>query len=148
MVPGRDFLSRKYVGFGALETEASGPGIVNRASRLLSGTKNEILLEELDSEYVFKAAKRGEGWAEECVAETVVYLAVLIANTMAFYDPDIILLSGGVNRSSDMLIPPIMKLIEGCVLTQPYIVASTLGYKAGVLGAIINLIQNCPEVIR
>jgi hypothetical protein len=46
-----------------------------------------------------------------------------------------------------MLISPIMKRIEGCVLTQPYIVTSELGYKAGVLGAIINLIQNCPELI-
>ena len=148
MVPGLDFLGRKYVGFGALEIEASGPGIVNRASRLLHGTKNEILLEELDSEFVFKAARRGEAWAEQCVAETVDYLAVLIANIMAFYDPDIIILSGGVSRSSDLLIPPIMKLIEGCVLTQPNLVPSSLGYKAAVLGAIINLIQNCPEIIR
>ena len=76
------------------------------------------------------------------------YLAVLIANIMAFYDPDIIILSGGVSRSSDMLIRPIMKRIEGCVLTQPNLVMSSLGYKAAVLGAIINLIQNCPEIIR
>lgn len=148
MVPGLDFLGRKYVGFGALEIEASGPGIVNRATRLLSGTKNEVLVEELDSEYVFEAAKRGQGWAEQCVAETVDYLAVLIANIMAFYDPDIIILSGGVSRSSDMLIPPIMNRIEGCVLTQPNLVTSSLGYKAAVLGAIINLLQNCPEIIR
>ncbi len=148
MVPGRDFLGRKYVGFGALETEASGPGIENRARKLVSGTKFEAPLEALNSETVFEAARRGETWAERCVAETVGYLAVLIANIMAFYDPDVIILSGGVSRSSDMLIPPILKLVEGCVLTQPYIVPSSLGYKAGVLGAIINLIQHCPEFIR
>lgn len=147
MVPGRHFLGREYVGFGALETEASGPGIENRASKLLSGIINEVNLEEIDSEYIFKAAKKGERWAQECVAETVDYLTILIANIMAFYDPDLIILSGGVSRSSDMLIPPIMKRIEGCVLTQPSLVVSSLGYKAGVLGAIINLIQNCPEII-
>jgi glucokinase len=148
MVPGRDFLGRKYVGFGALETEASGPGIESRAKRLLSGTTNKPSLEGLDAESVFEAAKKGEGWAQQCLAETVEYLAVLIANIMAFYDPDIIILSGGVSRSSEMLIPPVMKLIEGCVLTQPYLVASSLGYKAGALGAIINLVKNCPEFIR
>jgi glucokinase len=148
MVPGRDFLGRKYVGFGALETEASGPGIVNRARKLINVSKYAMPPEELKSESVFEAARRGETWAEQCVAETVDYLAILIANIMAFYDPAIIILSGGVSRSSDMLIPSIMKLVEGCVLTQPYLVVSSLGYKAGVLGAIINLIQYCPEFIR
>jgi glucokinase len=136
------------VGFGALEREASGPGIVDRANRLLTKTKDDGPLEELTAETVFIAAKKGEGWAQQCVAETVEYLAILVANIMAFYDPDIIILSGGVGLSSDMLIPPIMSLIEGCVLTQPSIVASSLGYKAGALGAIINLIQNCPEFFR
>ena len=81
----------------------------------------------------------------QVVAETVDYLAILIANIMAFYDPDVIILSGGISRSSDLLIDPILKLIEGCVLTQPNIVVSSLGYRAGVLGAIANLILNCPE---
>lgn len=79
------------------------------------------------------------------MAETVEYLAILIANIMAFYDPDVIILSGGVSRSSDLLIDPILKLIEGCVIIQPNIVVSSLGYRAGVLGAIVNLILNCPE---
>ena len=147
MVPGPDFLGRKYVGFGALETEASGPGIEARARKLVSGTQSERPLEELNGEAVFAAARRGEAWAQQCVAETVDYLAVLIANIMAFYDPDVIILGGGVSRSSDVLIPPILKRVEGCVLTPPYIVPSALGYKAGVLGAIINLIQYCPELI-
>ena len=145
MVPGPDFLGRKYVGFGALETEASGPGIEARARKLVSGTQFERPLEELNGETVFAAARRGEPWAQQCVAETVDYLAVLIANIMAFYDPDVIILGGGVSRSSDVLIPPILKRVEGCVLTPPYIVPSALGYKAGVLGAIINLIQYSPE---
>ena len=42
MVPGREFLGRKYVGFGALETEASGPGIEARARKLVSGMKIEL----------------------------------------------------------------------------------------------------------
>ena len=145
MVPGPDFLGRKYVGFGALETEASGPGIEARARKLVSGTQFERPLEELNGETVFAATRRGEPWAQQCVAETVDYLAVLIANIMAFYDPDVIILGGGVSRSSDLLIPPILKRVEGCVLTPPYIVPSALGYKAGVLGAIINLIQYSPE---
>jgi len=147
-VPGREFLGRQYVGFGALETEASGPGIENRARRLLSGEKDQQFLAELSADTVFEAARNGEAWAERCVAETVEYLAVLVANIMAFYDPDLIILSGGVSQSSDLLIQPILKLVEGCVLTQPVIVLSALGYKAGALGGLINLVQNCPEFLN
>jgi glucokinase len=147
MVPGREFLGRRYVDFGALETEVSGPGIENRARRLLNGVKDQHFLDELSADTVFEAARNGEAWAVSCVAETVEYLAVLVANIMAFYDPDLIIMSGGVSRSSDLLIPPILKLVVGCVLTQPELVVSSLGYTAGALGALINLVQNCPEFL-
>jgi glucokinase len=147
MVPGREFLGRKYVDFGALETEASGPGIENRARQLLKGEKEETFLANLSTETVFQAARNGEPWAERVIAETVEYLAVLVANIMAFYDPDLIILSGGVSRSSDLLIPPILERVESCVLTQPALVVSPLGYKAGALGALVNLVQNCPEFL-
>ncbi len=84
----------------------------------------------------------------EVVSETVEYLAILVANLMAFYDPDIIILSGGVSRSHDLLVQPILNLVEGCVLIQPNIVLSSLGYQAGVLGAIVNLLLNCPEIYQ
>ncbi len=148
MVPGREFLGRKYVGFGALETEASGPGIENRARKYLLEIGGSAAAGDTSGAAVFASAKNGKDWAEKCVAETVDYLAILVANIMAFYDPDVIILGGGVSRASDQLIPPMLKLVEGCVLTQPNVVVSSLGYKAGALGAIINLTRNCPELFK
>jgi glucokinase len=145
MVPDRRFLGKRYQGFGPFEVEASGPGVARRARERLAGKRSESELANLTSEDVFKAARLGEGWAKEVVDETIEYLAILIANTIAFYDPDIIVLSGGISRSSDLLIEPIRKLIDGCVLTPPNILVSSLGYQAGVLGAVVNLILNCPE---
>jgi glucokinase len=146
MVPGREFLGRRYKGFGALEVEASGTGIARRARELLDGKLSEDELASLTSEDVFNAARKGEVWAAEVISETVEYLAILIANIMAFYDPDTIILSGGVSRSQDLLIEPILNLIEGCVPIQPNIVYSSLGYQAGVLGAVVNLLLSCPEI--
>jgi glucokinase len=145
MVPGREFFGKHYDGYGPAEVEAAGLGIARRARILLAGKRDENKLANLTSEDVFRAARAGEDWAMLVVAETVDYLAILIANIMAFYDPDVIILSGGISRSSDMLIDPILKRIEGVVHTQPNIVVSSLGYRAGVLGAIVNLILNCPE---
>lgn len=115
---------------------------------MLTGKRSDDELANLTCEDVFNAARGGEEWGKQVVAETVDYLAILIANIMAFYDPDVIILSGGISRSSDLLIDPILKLIQGCVLTQPNIVISSLGYRAGVLGAIVNLILNCPEFYK
>jgi glucokinase len=148
MVPSREFLGKHFDGFGPMEVEAAGPGIAERARILLSGKRSDDTLANLTCEDVFIAARAGEEWGKQVVAETVDYLAILIANIMAFYDPDVIILSGGISRSSDLLIDPILKLIEGCVLTQPNIVVSSLGYRAGVLGAIANLILNCPEFYK
>jgi len=148
MIPGPTFLGRKYRGFGALETEASGPGILNRAKKILKETKEEVAINDLTSESVFDAAKKEEAWAERCIDETLDYLAILIGNIMAFYDPGIIILSGGVSQSIEMIIPKISKRIDGCVLTEPNIQTSDLLYKANVLGAIINFIHQCPEFIE
>ncbi len=148
MVPGREYLGRHYKGFGAFEVEASGLGIARRARSLLAGKRSDDKLASLTSEEVFDAAREGEAWAMEVVSETVEYLAILVANLMAFYDPDIIILSGGVSRSHDLLVQPILNLVEGCVLIQPNIVLSSLGYQAGVLGAIVNLLLNCPEIYQ
>ena len=106
MVPGREFLGRHYDGFGAAEVEAAGLGITKRARILLAGKRNDNELASLTSEDVFKAARLGEEWAKLIVSETIDYLAILIANIMAFYDPDVIILSGGISRSSDLLIDP------------------------------------------
>jgi glucokinase len=122
MVPSREFLGKHYDGYGSSEVEAAGLGIARRARILLAGKRVDHELACLTSEDVFKAA-----------------------NIMAFYDPDVIILSGGISRSSDLLIDPILKRMEGIVDIQPNIVVSSLGYRAGVLGAIVNLILNCPE---
>jgi len=148
MVPGPSFLGRKYHGFGPLETEASGPGILNRAKEIIKKMEAEVDINELTSESVFIAAKQGEEWAKRCIDETLDYLAILIANIMAFYDPDLIILSGGVSRSSEMIIPEIHKRIDGCVLTIPNIKPSGLLYKANVLGALINFTQQCPDYFQ
>ena len=145
MVPSREFLGKHYDGYGSTEVEAAGLGIARRARILLAGKRVDHELACLTSEDVFKAARAGEEWAMLVVAETIDYLAILIANIMAFYDPDVIILSGGISRSSDLLIDPILKRMEGIVDIQPNIVVSSLGYRAGVLGAIVNLILNCPE---
>ncbi|HEX7393702.1 MAG TPA: ROK family transcriptional regulator [Anaerolineaceae bacterium] len=142
MLPGKEFLGKNYLDFGALESVASGPGIAERARRLNKTRLSPAELEALVSEDVFDAARQGQKWAWALINETVDYLAVTIANLAVCFDPDLIVLGGGVSRSADMLVGPILQRIEGTIPVLPRLVVSSLGLRAGVMGAITNVLHN------
>ncbi len=142
MLPGSEFLGKNYQDFGALESVASGTGIAERARFLLKDSCSPQELENLTSEDVFEAAKQRQEWASKIIAETVDYLAIAIANLSVAFDPELIILGGGVSRSADMLIQPILDRMSGTIPTLPKLVVSNLGLKAGVMGAITNVLHN------
>ena len=142
MLPGREFLAKNYQDFGALEAVASGTGIGERARAVLKSHRSEADLEGLLAEDVFEAARQGQKWACNVISETVDYLAVSIANLSVAFDPDLIVLGGGVSRSADILVGPILQRIEGTIPTLPKLVVSTLGLRAGVMGAVVNVLHN------
>jgi predicted NBD/HSP70 family sugar kinase len=99
-------------------------------------------LENLVSEDVFEAARHGQQWAWNIIYETVDYLAVAIANLATSFDPELIVLGGGVSQSADLLIEPILKRINESLPTPPKLVVSSLGLRAAVMGAITNILHN------
>jgi predicted NBD/HSP70 family sugar kinase len=101
----------------------------------------EDQLASLTAEDVFNAAREHQPWAEAVLAETVDYLALAIASISLVLDPEVILLGGGVAKSADLLIEPILERLKGSIPILPRIEASTLGYRAAVLGAIVKLLR-------
>jgi glucokinase-like ROK family protein len=142
MVPGREFLGKDYRDFGALESVASGTGIAERARAVLRSERDPAELENLVSEDVFEAARHGQQWAWNIIYETVDYLAIAIANLATSFDPELIVLGGGVSQSADLLIEPILKRIKESLPTPPKLVVSSLGLRAAVMGAITNILHN------
>jgi glucokinase len=142
IVPGREFLGKNYLDFGALESVASGTGIAERARNLLKDRCLPAELENLTAEDVFDAARLKQEWAWTIINETVDYLTIAIINLVASFDPDLIVLGGGVSRSADLLIDPIMRRITGVIPNPPKLVVSQLGLRATVMGAITNVLHN------
>jgi glucokinase len=140
-LPDRSCLGQQYPGFGALEQLVSGTGIANRAREWLRGHRLPEELEALTAQDVFEAARHGEGWAKEVMEETIDYLAQLIAAITTIFDPEVILLGGGVSKSSDLLIEPIRKRLLGTLLEVPEVRPSKLGERAAVMGAIAQLLR-------
>jgi glucokinase len=141
LIPDRSFLDRQYPGFGALEQLASGPGIAERARLLLKDQWPPEQLQALTGEQVFAAARQQAPWAEAVLRETVDYLAQAVASITLVFDPDVILLGGGVSRSADLLIEPILRRLDGVIPALPRLEASRLGYRAGVYGALVQLLR-------
>ncbi len=144
LLPGIEFLGWPGDGFGALESQASGTGVAERARRRLQQEGRAVPV-DLTAEDVFAAAREGEEWALDVVRVTVDYLSLAIANISALLDPELIVLGGGVARSADLLIAPICERLRGALLFPPRLVASTLGYRAAVMGAIMMVLNGTTE---
>lgn len=142
MIPGGEFLGKSYLDFGALESVASGTGMIRRARAALRSRRNTRDLDDLLAEDVFESAQQGQKWASSIVNEVVDYLAIAVANLSVSFDPELIVLGGGVTSFADMLVEPILSRIKGAIPTPPKLVASSLGLRATVMGAIITVLHN------
>ena len=145
MIPGVEYLGKDYLEFGALETEASATGIANRARQVLKRWRDPQEVEHLLAEDVFEAAKQGQKWAQAVLDETVDFLAIAIANIMVSFDPELIVLGGGLTSFAGMLVEPILRRITGTIPTLPKLVVSNLGWRATVMGAITNVLHHTSD---
>jgi glucokinase-like ROK family protein len=142
MILGREFFGKNYEEFGVLESVASGTGIAKRAGAVLKAQGDSAETDTLIAEKVFDAARENKEWARDIISETVDYLAIAIANLSVSFDPELIVLGGGVTRSADLLVDPIMRRIQRMIPTPPRLVVSDLGLKATVMGAIVTVLHN------
>jgi len=64
---------------------------------------------------------------------------------MAILDPEVIVLGGGVARSADVLIRPILEKLDGVVPGHPNLIQSSLGSRAAAMGAIMLVLDITTE---
>jgi glucokinase len=138
IVPDIRALGKSYEGFGALESIVSGTGIRDRAAERQKGLGRTPAA---SAEDVFDAARAGEAWAQGIIEETIDYLALGIANVNTLLDLELIVLSGGVARQSDLLTKGIHDRINGVIPRTPRIEVSQLGRRATVMGAIVLVVH-------
>jgi len=148
LLPGLEYVGQKNKLFGALERVASGTGIASRAQSKLRNLETQFHLEDITSEEVFNAARNGEPWAQEVVDETIDYYCLAVSAVSTLIDPEMIVLSGGIARSADLLIEPIITRLEGVIPSIPKLVASKLGYQAAVMGAIMLILDMTTDRVK
>lgn len=121
-------------GYGFLESVAAGPAIARRASALLGRT--------VSTPEVMRLAQEGDRVATEVVQDAIRHIGIAVANMVALLNPELVVLTGGVMRSSQLLFEPIRAIINRIVPVPPHIVLSDLKEEAGILGAVALVIDS------
>ena len=90
---------------GILEALASGPAIARRAAEVLTARKSAVP-DSLTAKLVFDAARSGADWAVQVRDEAIGHLARGVAAAICAYDPERVVIGGGVSRAGDTLFVP------------------------------------------
>ena len=131
---------------GCWETLASGTALAREAKlRIKEGAKTSILelaggdVEKVNAEAIHQAALAGDNLATELIAQTAYYLGVGLANLINIFNPEVIVIGGGLSNIGDMLLKPAIEEAGQKAFKQAYqavrFTRAELGRDSGALGA-------------
>jgi glucokinase len=133
--------------YGCLEAYCSGPAIAERAREAIESEESPTLMELADGDpnritaaIVYEAARMGDMVAREVVRDTGRFLGTGLANLMNIFNPDTIVLAGGVTQAGDALFAPLRAEVRRRAFKPAVevcrIVPGALPISAGVVGAV------------
>lgn len=126
---------------GCAEALASGTAIMKRAKEALESKVETALknYEEVTAKEVFLEAEKGDRVSQDILNDALSYLGITISNIANSFDPDKIIIGGGVSEAGRIVFDKIDYEMERRCLKTIYnnckIEKAVLGSKAGVLGA-------------
>ena len=132
--------------YGCLEAYCSGPNIAARAREGIEAGVESLLeglvdgdLDRISAATVYEAAALDDAFANEVISETAKILGAGVANIINVFNPEAVVITGGVTSAGDQLFRPLRAEVrrrafrsaaESCV-----IVPGSLPGTAGVIGA-------------
>lgn len=126
---------------GCLETLTSATAIQKMAKEAVARGEITSLAEikEIDTRDVISAARKKDPIAVKIVSLAANYLGIGIANMINLFNPDTIVIGGGVSRAGDILLNPLRDSTRKWSLEDSYRVVkftlAELGNDAGCIGA-------------
>ena len=138
--------------YGCLEAYASGPAIADRAVEGINSGAVTALPEYVDgdlskitAQIVYEAAHDGDAYALDVVRETAKLLGAGVANILNIFNPEVVVICGGVTLAGDKLFGPLQSEVKLRAFKAAWeacrIVPGTLPGTAGVYGAAAVFMQ-------
>jgi len=133
---------------GCLEVLASGTAVakeaIERVSRGESSSITDIVegkVANITAKEVGMAAQQGDALALDIISKAATYLGVGLVNLVNIFNPEMIVVGGGMSKMGDFLLEPARQLVAGRAMPLSAgavrIVKAELGEDSGVLGAAI-----------
>ena len=131
----------------SVELEAAGPAIARRVQAALGAGRQSILRrhaaddwDQIDAEAVGKAAAAGDALAIEALAHAGRILGLGIVSALHLFNPEVIVLGGGVAKTGDLLFAPMretirQRILDGAYLEKLKILTAALGDDVALVGA-------------
>ena len=131
---------------GCWEALASGTALAKAArKRIKAGADTTILgfaegkIDKVTAQTVQSASEKGDPLANQLILKTAYYFGVGLANLVNIFNPEMIVIGGGLSNMGDRLLKPAYRVAEERAFNQSYrmvrFVRAALGRNSGVLGA-------------
>lgn len=132
---------------GCLEAYCSSTALIRDAKRAVAKSPSSMILEMckgdsslINGEIVFEAAKEGDPVAKSLIDNYIDCLAAGIANFVAIFRPEVVIIGGGMAHAGDFLLEPLNRRVSdytyaGEMIGAPKVIRAELGNDAGLIGA-------------
>ena len=130
---------------GCWEAYASATALINQTKRAIEENKDSLMyklvdgnLDNVNGKTAFDAAKQGDAAGQAVVDKYIEYISVGRIDIINIFQPEMIVIGGGICKEGDYLLSPLKKLClgdnyGGSAVTK--IEIAKLGNDAGIIGA-------------
>jgi glucokinase len=143
---------------GCWEALASGTALTREAKlRIKEGVRTSILeyaegdVEKVTAQVIHSAAEQGDNLAKELIARTGYYVGVGLANLINIFNPELIIIGGGLSNIGDMLLQPALKTAGERAYKEAFqavrFASAELGRNSGVIGATAFALQETRKLL-
>jgi len=144
---------------GCLEVMASGPAIAKRAIKAIKEGEKSLIyklvnydLNQISAEIVAKAANQGDKLGRSIMEETGEYLGTGVANIINLFNPELVIMGGGVARAGDLIFEPLKKAVQKRAFSvsaeAAKIIPVSLGKDCSVIGAAALVLKEMFKITR
>lgn len=132
---------------GCFEAYSSATGLINMTKEEMEKDKTSVMWElikendgKVSGRTAFDAMRKGDKAGKAVVDKYISYLACGITNMINIFQPEVLVIGGGVCNEGETLLAPLRELVfehEYCKddATRTKICRATLGNDAGIIGA-------------
>ncbi len=132
---------------GCFEVYASATALINQTKEMIQSYPDSIIHEMIDhnpdninGKVPFDAAQQGDRAGEKVIKNYLEYLGVGLVNIINIFQPEAIVIGGGVCKQGENLLAPLREYVKRYIYTPDEIpttklMTAELGNDAGIIGA-------------